>query len=199
MCHRPGGPSAAAIDLRSTVSTAEMHVIGLTPRFGDLGVDDASIVRSATGTSANRFGIVGLTRVWRTLHGTEALQFRNRERVMDVTIQLAKEFGFCYGVERAVEYAYQTRRKFLDAALAYYNGFLDQRRNDPDVREELSKTSARVARIVSELTTFADLAATRLPNTTTRSAGTSRHKRLRSSVATTNLPRCVMRSSRRAS
>jgi len=30
----------------------------------------------------------------------------------DVTIRLAKEFGFCYGVERAVEYAYQARKKF---------------------------------------------------------------------------------------
>src|SRR3954463_15023540 len=34
--------------------------------------------------------------------------------VGDVTIHLAREFGFCYGVERAVEYAYQTRRKFPD-------------------------------------------------------------------------------------
>jgi len=32
----------------------------------------------------------------------------------DVTVRLAKEFGFCYGVERAVEYAYQTRAKFPD-------------------------------------------------------------------------------------
>jgi 4-hydroxy-3-methylbut-2-enyl diphosphate reductase len=31
-----------------------------------------------------------------------------------VTVRLAKEFGFCYGVERAVDYAYQTRRKFPD-------------------------------------------------------------------------------------
>jgi 4-hydroxy-3-methylbut-2-enyl diphosphate reductase len=30
----------------------------------------------------------------------------------DVTVRLAREFGFCYGVERAVDYAYQTRRKF---------------------------------------------------------------------------------------
>ena len=37
--------------------------------------------------------------------------------VGDVTIRLAKEFGFCYGVERAVEYAYQTRRKFSDRRL----------------------------------------------------------------------------------
>jgi len=29
-----------------------------------------------------------------------------------VTVRLAKEFGFCYGVERAVEYAYQARAKF---------------------------------------------------------------------------------------
>src|SRR5512132_3651583 len=34
--------------------------------------------------------------------------------VGDVTVRLAREFGFCYGVERAVEYAYQTRRKFPD-------------------------------------------------------------------------------------
>ena len=34
-----------------------------------------------------------------------------------VTIRLAREFGFCYGVERAVEYAYQTRRKFPGRSL----------------------------------------------------------------------------------
>ena len=37
--------------------------------------------------------------------------------VEDVTIRLAREFGFCYGVERAVEYAYQTRRKFPERRL----------------------------------------------------------------------------------
>ena len=37
--------------------------------------------------------------------------------VDDVTIRLAREFGFCYGVERAVEYAYQTHRKFPDRRL----------------------------------------------------------------------------------
>ena len=31
-----------------------------------------------------------------------------------VTVRLAHEFGFCYGVERAVDYAYQTRHKFPD-------------------------------------------------------------------------------------
>jgi 4-hydroxy-3-methylbut-2-enyl diphosphate reductase len=37
--------------------------------------------------------------------------------VADVTIRLAKEFGFCYGVERAVEYAYQARKKFPDRTI----------------------------------------------------------------------------------
>ncbi|MEP6834482.1 MAG: 4-hydroxy-3-methylbut-2-enyl diphosphate reductase [Gemmatimonas sp.] len=32
----------------------------------------------------------------------------------NTTVRLAREFGFCYGVERAVDYAYQTRIKFPD-------------------------------------------------------------------------------------
>jgi 4-hydroxy-3-methylbut-2-enyl diphosphate reductase len=31
-----------------------------------------------------------------------------------LTVLLAREFGFCYGVDRAVDYAYQTRRRFPD-------------------------------------------------------------------------------------
>jgi 4-hydroxy-3-methylbut-2-enyl diphosphate reductase len=34
--------------------------------------------------------------------------------VGETTIRLAQEFGFCYGVERAVDYAYQTRERFPD-------------------------------------------------------------------------------------
>ena len=32
----------------------------------------------------------------------------------DVTVRLAQEFGFCYGVDRAVDYAYETRRVYPD-------------------------------------------------------------------------------------
>ena len=36
----------------------------------------------------------------------------NRKVRGDVTVRLAKEFGFCYGVDRAIDYAYETRHKF---------------------------------------------------------------------------------------
>ncbi|MCX5754763.1 MAG: 4-hydroxy-3-methylbut-2-enyl diphosphate reductase [Gemmatimonadetes bacterium] len=45
---------------------------------------------------------------------------REREYTLEsggLTLRLAKEFGFCYGVERAVDYAYQTRKKFPDRKL----------------------------------------------------------------------------------
>ncbi|HET6837533.1 MAG TPA: 4-hydroxy-3-methylbut-2-enyl diphosphate reductase, partial [Gemmatimonadales bacterium] len=33
-------------------------------------------------------------------------------QVGPLTFRLARDFGFCYGVDRAVEYAYETRTKF---------------------------------------------------------------------------------------
>ena len=35
-------------------------------------------------------------------------------RVGRLTVRLPREFGFCYGVDRAVDYAYQTRHRFPD-------------------------------------------------------------------------------------
>jgi 4-hydroxy-3-methylbut-2-enyl diphosphate reductase len=50
-----------------------------------------------------------------------------------VTIRLAKEFGFCYGVERAVEYAYQTHRKFPDRRLLLVGEII----HNPHVNDKL--------------------------------------------------------------
>ncbi|HMC10938.1 MAG TPA: serine/threonine-protein kinase, partial [Pirellulaceae bacterium] len=67
--------------------------------------------------------------------------FRQARQAVDTFLELSEE-------ELAAKPSlYQSRRKFLAAALAYYNDFLDQRRNDPAVRDELTKTSARVAQI----------------------------------------------------
>lgn len=41
----------------------------------------------------------------------------NRLEVGPLTFRLAQEFGFCYGVDRAVDYAYETRAKFPDRRL----------------------------------------------------------------------------------
>jgi 4-hydroxy-3-methylbut-2-en-1-yl diphosphate reductase len=51
----------------------------------------------------------------------------------DITIRLAGEFGFCYGVERAVEYAYQTRRKFPDRRLVLVGEII----HNPHVNEKM--------------------------------------------------------------
>jgi 4-hydroxy-3-methylbut-2-enyl diphosphate reductase len=42
-------------------------------------------------------------------------------RAGDVEFKLAREFGFCYGVDRAVEYAYETRQRFPDRRI-YLSG-----------------------------------------------------------------------------
>ena len=56
-----------------------------------------------------------------------------RLTVGDVTIRLAKEFGFCYGVERAVDYAYQTRRKFPERRVFLVGEII----HNPHVNERL--------------------------------------------------------------
>lgn len=52
----------------------------------------------------------------------------------DLTIRLAKDFGFCYGVDRAVDYAYQTAHKFPDRRIFLMGEII----HNPHVNRRLS-------------------------------------------------------------
>jgi hypothetical protein len=70
----------------------------------------------------------------------EALRARDyRLEVGRLSFRLAREFGFCYGVDRAVDYAYETRRKFPDRRLylvgeIIHNPHVNQKLRDMGVR-----------------------------------------------------------------
>lgn len=55
-------------------------------------------------------------------------------------IHLAKEFGFCYGVERAVEYAYETRARFPERRIFLTNEII----HNPRVNAELQAMGIRI-------------------------------------------------------
>src|SRR5204863_3184669 len=56
-----------------------------------------------------------------------------------LTVHLAREFGFCYGVDRAVDYAYQTRERFPDRPV-YLTGEIIP---NPHVNEKLRGMGVR--------------------------------------------------------
>jgi 4-hydroxy-3-methylbut-2-enyl diphosphate reductase len=56
-----------------------------------------------------------------------------------LTFRLAREFGFCYGVERAVDYAYETRHKFPDRRLYLVGEII----HNPHVNQKLSDMGVR--------------------------------------------------------
>ena len=60
--------------------------------------------------------------------------------VGDVTIRLAREFGFCYGVERAVDYAYQARRKFPDRRIYLVGEII----HNPHVNDRLREMGVEI-------------------------------------------------------
>jgi len=54
--------------------------------------------------------------------------------VGDVTVRLAKQFGFCYGVERAIDLAYAARKVFQDRRLFILGEII----HNPEVNEQIS-------------------------------------------------------------
>jgi 4-hydroxy-3-methylbut-2-enyl diphosphate reductase len=62
-----------------------------------------------------------------------------RLEVGPLTFRLAKEFGFCYGVDRAVDYAYETRMKFPDRQLYLVGEII----HNPHVNRKLEEMGIR--------------------------------------------------------
>jgi 4-hydroxy-3-methylbut-2-enyl diphosphate reductase len=52
----------------------------------------------------------------------------------DITVRLAKQFGFCYGVERAIDLAYAARKVFQDRRLFIVGEII----HNPEVNEQIS-------------------------------------------------------------
>lgn len=72
----------------------------------------------------------------RDYHSALVEWFRNNGLSLtadDTTLLLASELGFCYGVDRAVEYAYETRHKFPDRRI-YITGEII---HNPHVNDKL--------------------------------------------------------------
>ena len=60
--------------------------------------------------------------------------------VGDLTFKLAREFGFCYGVDRAVEYAYETRTKFPERRVFLVGEII----HNPHVNAKLAGMGVRI-------------------------------------------------------
>ena len=78
----------------------------------------------------------------RDYHSSVVEQIRAQDFTYErgrLTIHLAREFGFCYGVDRAVDYAYQARMRFADQRV-YLTGEII---HNPHVNEKLRTSGIR--------------------------------------------------------
>src|SRR6202171_4193720 len=57
----------------------------------------------------------------------------------EVRMKLAREFGFCYGVDRAVDYAYQARKRFPDRQVVLTGEII----HNPHVNDQLRSLGIR--------------------------------------------------------
>jgi hypothetical protein len=78
--------------------------------------------------------------------------FRQAQRAVDQFARIGAE-------EMANDPALEVARwRLLETALAYYQDFIDQRRDDPSIQAELEASRARVRTILAELTTLMGMA-----------------------------------------
>jgi len=93
------------------------------------------------------FGLKGAIEALLTAdyHSAVIEAFKRRDFTLTagpLTFHLAREFGFCYGVDRAVEYAYETRSKFPDRKLHLVGEII----HNPHVNRKLEAMGVRFLR-----------------------------------------------------
>src|SRR6476620_11078736 len=69
-------------------------------------------------------------------------RIRDRGHVLSadgITIKLAKEFGFCYGVERAIDLAYAARKVFPDKPIYILGEII----HNPEVNDQLREMGVK--------------------------------------------------------
>ena len=71
----------------------------------------------------------------------------------DTTIRLAKEFGFCYGVERAIDLAYAARKVFADKRIFLLGEII----HNPDVNAQIGALGIRTFPVRPSTEDLADL------------------------------------------
>ncbi|HUG54178.1 MAG TPA: 4-hydroxy-3-methylbut-2-enyl diphosphate reductase [Vicinamibacteria bacterium] len=77
-------------------------------------------------------------------------------RAGDLGLKLAREFGFCYGVDRAVEYAYETRQQFPERRIFLSGEII----HNPDVNERIERMGIRILPETRDASTrYADVTA----------------------------------------
>ncbi len=62
----------------------------------------------------------------------------------ELTVKLAKEFGFCYGVERAIDLAYAAKKYFSDVSPKTPIYLLGEIIHNPDVNEQISNMGIQI-------------------------------------------------------
>ena len=73
----------------------------------------------------------------------------------NLTVKLAKEFGFCYGVERAIDLAYAAKKYFAEVAPQTPIYLLGEIIHNPEVNDQISNLGIK---IISPKPTEAELA-----------------------------------------